>query len=405
MKDISKLNFIDVKKNYISIQCKMKPNSIFFLVLILLSCNTTKENPMIIDTSRWVENKITLSQIVDDIEYIPMDNSVLFGIESFRIIRSKAIYAYQNNVGILKFNREGKYLNKIGTIGRGPGEYSYGGVFTVNDKTGVVYVYNFRQNKIIVYLNGGNFTYEISLKGYDNYYNAIDYFNNHLILFDFLENHNAKNNWLILDTLGKLVSNKKNSILPFDANVGVGGGTYKFENKIYYWNYYNDTIFKINPNFSWDVAFLFSQGENRWPRTKVTLEQLSKLFSPVDLFETKQFLVIPFGLNSISNTSIFDKKTLIRYLNHHENSSEFFCFNDFDNGIMFRPRSVNYYIENNREYLIGFIDVLPLKTYVSSDEFKNSVPKYPEKKKELEKLANSLKETDNPVLMMVRLKK
>ena len=33
------------------------------------------------------------------------------------------------------------------------------------------------------------------------------------------------------------------------------------------------------------------------------------------------------------------------------------------------------------------------------------VPKYPEKKKELEKLANSLKETDNQILMIVRLKK
>ena len=31
-------------------------------------------------------------------------------------------------------------------------------------------------------------------------------------------------------------------------------------------------------------------------------------------------------------------------------------------------------------------------------------PKYPEKKKQLEKLANSLNENDNPVLMLVKLK-
>jgi len=36
--------------------------------------------------------------------------------------------------------------------------------------------------------------------------------------------------------------------------------------------------------------------------------------------------------------------------------------------------------------------------------FKNSTPKYPEKKKELATLADSLKETDNPVLIMLRLK-
>ncbi len=39
-----------------------------------------------------------------------------------------------------------------------------------------------------------------------------------------------------------------------------------------------------------------------------------------------------------------------------------------------------------------------------SEEFRNSKLVYPEKKKELEKIAYSLKETDNPVLVLVRLK-
>jgi hypothetical protein len=46
-----------------------------------------------------------------------------------------------------------------------------------------------------------------------------------------------------------------------------------------------------------------------------------------------------------------------------------------------------------------------IQSLLTKKEFKNSAPKYPEKKKELEKLANSLKETDNPVLKLVRLKK
>jgi hypothetical protein len=62
-------------------------------------------------------------------------------------------------------------------------------------------------------------------------------------------------------------------------------------------------------------------------------------------------------------------------------------------------------VENNREYLIELIDPYQLKIHISSNEFKNSAPKYPEKKKELQILANSLKETDNPVLMVVRLNK
>jgi len=45
-----------------------------------------------------------------------------------------------------------------------------------------------------------------------------------------------------------------------------------------------------------------------------------------------------------------------------------------------------------------------LKKYITSEAFQNST-QFPEKKKELEKLANSLKETDNPVLVLVKLKK
>ena len=54
--------------------------------------------------------------------------------------------------------------------------------------------------------------------------------------------------------------------------------------------------------------------------------------------------------------------------------------------------------------IISWINAYELKSYVASDAFKNSIPKYPEKKKELEKLANSLSENDNPVLMLIKLK-
>ncbi|MDP3445144.1 MAG: hypothetical protein Q8T08_19970 [Ignavibacteria bacterium] len=53
---------------------------------------------------------------------------------------------------------------------------------------------------------------------------------------------------------------------------------------------------------------------------------------------------------------------------------------------------------------MGFVNSYELKAHVASTAFKDSNPKYPEMKKELEKLANSLNENDNPVLMLVKLK-
>ncbi len=73
--------------------------------------------------------------------------------------------------------------------------------------------------------------------------------------------------------------------------------------------------------------------------------------------------------------------------------------NDLDGGVNILPLTIK---DDNT--IIGWVDAIKLKAHVASETFKKSSPKYPEKKKKLEKLAGSLNETDNPVLMMVRLK-
>jgi hypothetical protein len=68
--------------------------------------------------------------------------------------------------------------------------------------------------------------------------------------------------------------------------------------------------------------------------------------------------------------------------------------NDIDGGPAFPP--FYYFQENGEEFLIGWVHAFKLKAHVESEAFRNSTPKYPEKKKELEKLAASLDENDNP---------
>jgi hypothetical protein len=47
------------------------------------------------------------------------------------------------------------------------------------------------------------------------------------------------------------------------------------------------------------------------------------------------------------------------------------------------------------------MDAMTLKKYVISEDFENALVKDPKKKSELKKLADSLNETDNPVLIIV----
>ena len=74
--------------------------------------------------------------------------------------------------------------------------------------------------------------------------------------------------------------------------------------------------------------------------------------------------------------------------------------NDIDGGPNILPLS-----SRNDNTIIALVDALQFKKHIASETFKNSKPEYPEKKKELMKFAESLKDTDNPVLVLVKLNK
>jgi hypothetical protein len=68
-------------------------------------------------------------------------------------------------------------------------------------------------------------------------------------------------------------------------------------------------------------------------------------------------------------------------------------------------RPICFYEENGHDFLLGYIYPNKLKNHIASNKFKNSIPVLKNKKQELERVAYSLNETDNPILMILRLKK
>ncbi len=368
-----------------------------------MHCKAQKSELFKIDPTTLIENEITLADIIDDISYIPLDNSIPFIGRLVQVTEGSVFLKIRD--GILVFNREGKLPKRIGNKGRGPGEYTMGNSFTVDNMTETVYVKDI-DFKIKVYSKDGKFLRTILLpKSEDNFdFDEIDFLNSHLFVSQFINMGHAKYNWIIMDTLGNFIKSKLNSVPTFKTANGFRGGTYVFENKIHYWNFYNDTIFSILSDFNYRPRFLFAKGKHRWPANPTKPDQFSQFMFPASLFETNRFFVFSYNYNEKRAIVLFDKRNMKSYMKYLTDSEDG-LINNFDCGIMFHPRQDSYFVENGREYLAGLIEPLKLKSLVKSDNFRNSTPKFPEKKKELEKLANSLKETDNPVLMMVRLKK
>jgi len=129
---------------------------------------------------------------------------------------------------------------------------------------------------------------------------------------------------------------------------------------------------------------------------------MSQYMFPSRLFETNRFLVFRYSYNNKGGLALINKKTKETFLIYLENEYDGIV-NNLDGGSNFQP--IGYFTEFGQEYLVGFLEPYRLKAHVASDEFKSSVPKYLEKKKELQKIADSLEETDNQIVVLVRLKK
>jgi hypothetical protein len=73
---------------------------------------------------------------------------------------------------------------------------------------------------------------------------------------------------------------------------------------------------------------------------------------------------------------------------------------DLYGGPNFWPRTIK-----GDSIIISWVEAMKFREYIASDTFEKSNPKFPEKKGDLENLADSLKDTDNPVLVLVRVEK
>ena len=381
----------------------MKSKHLFFLFILSFSCKSPDNKLYEFYPRSLEENKMTLAKIADDIDYIPLDNSFPIGViyENIEFINN-SVYLSARDIGILVFDKEGKILRKIGSVGRGPGEYVVNFLFTVDQKTETVYVWD-SDNIIKAYSKTGKYIRSFSPKEYGTIIAAVESFDSKLFVAYYINYDDVKYDWIFLDTLGKIIKTKERTIPTFMSGWYGSYGTDKVGNNMLYWNSYNDTVFSILPDLSYQASFIISPGEHRVPRSNFNpVVQFKQYMHIYKIIETSRFIMIRY---------YYKKQILLLVEKNNRNTSitdvgpgeAGGIFNDLDGGTKFLPKS--YFVKNGREYLCGLLNPLQIKTLITSSEFQNSNPKYPEKKKDLEKLANNLKETDNPVLMIVRLKK
>ena len=122
-------------------------------IFLLFACTgkkTTEENaapenkgPQVINLEEAISQPsetVPLSEAVRELRIVPLETtaeSLVGNVQSIQIMGDD-IFVLDLQSGILRFSKDGKFLNKIGTRGQGPGEYVWPKGLLTNEKAGLI---------------------------------------------------------------------------------------------------------------------------------------------------------------------------------------------------------------------------------------------------------------------------
>ena len=145
---------------------------LLLLIITLLGCSSNKKQEPISKSGVPVINlsedvstvpSLLLSEAAEKLEIVPLemtDESVLSDITEMQVTDHNIWIDHGREFYIYRFSRTGKFLNKIGSIGQGPGEYTtYSTCLVDEDKKEVYIIAN--TNGVLAYDFEGNFKRKI----------------------------------------------------------------------------------------------------------------------------------------------------------------------------------------------------------------------------------------------------
>ena len=143
----------------------MKKTHLFVLAFYLLGSTTYAQKSISLEKANEVG--VNLSSIASSIQNIPLEftEDCILSSDLSVCATSDFIFIADIRTGTFyRFDRAGKFLNRIGKSGQGPGEYSQALCFSVDDTRKQVYLIDSFVKKVLVYSYEGDYLCTIPLE-------------------------------------------------------------------------------------------------------------------------------------------------------------------------------------------------------------------------------------------------
>jgi hypothetical protein len=185
---------------------------------------------------------------------------------------------------------------------------------------------------------------------------------------------------------------------------------YNFENYVCFKEEAGDTVFFVNSktNEFQPRLILDSHGKGFLPGIRYDKEYArshgAESYWVYLIIETPRYIIYTYEHNMTRNKILYDKSANKKFRLKEWKIIDNIASNnalkdDINGGPVFDPEF------SSENIVYSSVDALTLKKYVASEEFEKAKVSDPKKKEALKKLADSLKETDNPVLIVVTPRK
>ncbi len=384
------------------------------LLVFLFACNQGKREQKVVEeehprqeffkieirNSLKNQEKQYLSSIANEIRYIPLETT-----SSCMLTKIVDLKLYDGNIYVLdskalyKFNDKGEFIQQIGMIGNGPGEYGMAFFFDIIEKNNEIMLYSYPAGEINFYdvetgIYKKSFKLDFDAIGSVEFPpGKICYFSSNLPK---AKNMLVANEVFISNLDGHITDSIPNSRLQKTGNLSSQAVYYRMNDEVCYMGTFQDTLSILTQSME-KKPYAYFCLKNKIKGSEIKLKllmgetQFPDFLSIHKVIESGRY----FFIDIQKGVGLYTQNEILSFLYNKESNQLVNCsffINDVDFGMPFWPQFIcnsnliNIYQANE---IIENIDAGSAKTNISEN---------------FQKMVSNLDLEDNPILAFVKLK-
>jgi len=375
----------------------LRPFLIIWFSIISYSSFSQKIPVLALDDAYKRQESITTNEFIDSFTYIPLETApqCLVGANPKIYLTDKYLIITDQQNNCFLFDKiTGKFIRTIGHYGRDPGGYRNARGF-FNESTSTIYFSGWK-NDLIKYSMEGESLGSVPIPRYnDSFTDAFipdkyDYLDNNLIACNIINTNGIQKILImIFDEKGNEVKTVPNRNLTKEHKFSLSIGNMKFfhfDGNLRYFEIFNDTIFNLQLDKV--VPYMILQ-RGRYRYTRENRRSDADKILPRTFSESEKFIIFDFwGDKNKTFFTLYNKTTSKLKVCEFT----FGIINDTDGFIPFLPKTIF------KEDVAGLVQAADMISWFENN--KGLTLKLPPDLKEF----SSLELTDNPVLVIAKLK-